>query len=96
MNPDTTTLQKLFGGVVTGSGDTAKWTAPLSLPVIEKSVKVTPQQGLIWEFPRMKIAAKINGSFSRENVFVIEVTGTGLTPTKAGTGIYSAYPVIVE
>jgi hypothetical protein len=90
MNPDLTTLQSCFGGTVTGTGSSAKWVAPVSLPSIEKSVRVTPQMGLIWEFPRMKITAKINGVFSRENVFVIEVTGTASQPSKTGVGIFSA------
>jgi hypothetical protein len=95
MNPDVNALQKFFGGTITGSGSTAKWKAPKQLPVIEKSVKITPQMGLIWEFPRMKINAKINGAFSRENIFVIEVSGTALQPSKADEGIYNAYPTVV-
>jgi len=95
MNPDLEVLQKLFGGTITGTGSAAKWSAPKQLPVIEKSVKVTPQMGLIWEFPRMKINAKINGQFSRENIFVIEVNGSALQPTKATESAYSAYPVQV-
>jgi hypothetical protein len=95
MNPDTAVLLKTLGGTVTGSGDAAKWSAPASLPVIEKSVKITPQQGLVWEFPRVKIVAKINGAFSRENVFVIEVTGTALQPTKSGAASCTAYKLIV-
>jgi hypothetical protein len=94
MNPDVAVLQKLFGGTVTGTGDTAKWSAPKQLPVIEKSVRVTPQMGLIWEFPRMKINSKINGQFSRENIFVIEVSGTALQPSKESEAIYNAYPVV--
>jgi hypothetical protein len=91
MNPDTTVLQKTLGGTVSGTGDAAKWSAPKSMPVIEKSVKITPQQGLVWEFPRVQITGKINGSFSRDNVFVIEVTGTVLQPTKTGTYSCTAY-----
>ena len=90
MNPDLEVLQKLFGGTITGTGPTEKWNAPAQLPVIEKSVRITPQMGLIWEFPRMKINAKINGQFSRENIFVIEVSGTALQPSKSGEPIFSA------
>jgi hypothetical protein len=94
MNPNVETLKKFFGGTVTGEDEEAKWHAPKSLPVIEKSVRITPQMGLIWEFPRMKINAKINGSFSRENIFVIEVSGTALQPTKTSEDIYNAYPIV--
>lgn len=84
MNPDPTVLQKLLGGEVTGTGNSAVWGAPDVIPVIEKSVKITPKQGLQFSIPRMKISAKINGQFSRSNIFVIEVIGTVLAPTKAG------------
>jgi len=90
MNPDLAALQRFFGGTISGTGAAAKWNAPVQLPVIEKSVKVTPQMGLIWEFPRMKINAKINGQFSRENIFVIEVSGTALQPGKTSEPIFSA------
>jgi hypothetical protein len=94
MNPDVTALQKFFGGTVDSSATPPVWKAPSNLPVIEKSIKITPQMGLIWEFPRVKIIAKINGQFSRENIFVIEVTGTVLQPTKAAEEIYSARPIV--
>jgi hypothetical protein len=93
MNPDVQVLQKALGGTVSGSGDAAKWSSPTQIPIIEKSVKVTPQQGLIFEFPRVKIVAKINGAFSRDNIFVIEVTGTALQPTKSGTAPFTAYKI---
>jgi hypothetical protein len=96
MNPDTSVLLKVLGGTVTGGTDgaVAKWHSPLTLPVIEKSMRITPLQGLIWEFPRVKIVAKINGSFSRKNVFVIEIAGTALQPSKAGEPSYTAYELV--
>jgi hypothetical protein len=94
MNPDLEVLQKSFGGTITGEGSAAKWNAPAQLAVIEKSVRVTPQMGLIWQFPRMKINAKINGQFSRENIFAIEVSGLALQPKKAGVSIFTAYQIV--
>jgi hypothetical protein len=96
MNPDVQVLQKLLGGTVTGAGDTATWNAPASIPVIEKSVKITPKQGLVFSIPRMKLVAKINGQFSRSNVFVIEVVGTVLIPTAANTAKMSAQKLATE
>ncbi|MCL1932767.1 MAG: hypothetical protein FWF53_02995 [Candidatus Azobacteroides sp.] len=90
MNPDFDVFQKMAGGTVTGSGANAKWEAPDSLPFIEKSVKITPQQGLIFEVPRMSINAKINGSFSKTNLFLLDIVGTVLIPNKAGTKKMSA------
>jgi hypothetical protein len=94
MNPDTNTMQKFFGGTVTGTGAAAKWKAPSQTPVIEKSIKITPHQGLIWEFPRVSISARINGQFGRDGIFVIEVAGTALQPEKAGESAYTAYQVV--
>ena len=83
MNPDPIVLKKLLGGE-------AVWNAPNTMPVIEKSVKITPKQGLEFSIPRMKLVAKINGQFSRSNVFVIEVVGTVLVPTDGTTAKMSA------
>jgi hypothetical protein len=94
MNPELTTLQSMLGGTVTGTGDSAKWSAPDTIPAIEKSVKITPQQGLAFEVPRMKIVAKINGEFSKKGLLLIEVTGTVLQPTKTGAKKYTAYKVV--
>jgi hypothetical protein len=93
MSPDVNVLASLLGGTVVagGGGDPDVWNAPDSIPVIEKSVRITPNQGLVFEIPRMNIVAKINGQFSKSNVFVVEVTGTVLQPTKANTSKMKAY-----
>jgi hypothetical protein len=90
MNPDVDVLAELLGGTVTGSGASAKWNAPDTIPDIEKSVRITPLQGLVFEIPRMKITAKINGQFSKTNVFVIDVTGTVLQPEKTSASKMTA------
>ncbi|MDR1348315.1 MAG: hypothetical protein LBJ63_07840 [Prevotellaceae bacterium] len=90
MNPDVTVLQKLLGGTITGTGDAAIWNAPSTIPVIEQSVKITPKQGLVFSVPRMSILAKINGQFSKTNIFVIDVVGTVLIPTDVSVSKISA------
>jgi hypothetical protein len=84
MDADLTVLQTLLGGETTGTGDMQKWSAPDKLPVIEKSVRITPEQGLKFEVPRMKLASKINAEFSKKGILLIDVAGTVLQPTKAG------------
>jgi hypothetical protein len=84
MNPDVNILKQFLGGTVSGSGDAAKWNAPDTMPVIEQSVRITPQQGLIFEIPRLKITAKINGPFSKTEMFLLEISGTVLVPEKTG------------
>lgn len=84
MDADPETLKELLGGKVSGTGATAKWEAPSKLPTIEKSVKITPEQGLQFEIPRMKLVAKFNIEFSKKGLMLIEVVGTVMQPTKAG------------
>lgn len=87
MNPSVTVLADLLGGVGTPStGSTPdKWEAPDKIPVVEKSVRITPEQGLKFEIPRMKLVSKINATFSKSGILLIEVAGTVLQPTKTGT-----------
>lgn len=87
MNPSVTVLADLLGGVGTpGTGSTPdKWEAPDKIPVVEKSVRITPEQGLKFEIPRMKLVSKINATFSKSGILLIEVAGTVMQPTKTGT-----------
>ena len=83
MNPSVTVLADLLGGTADeGSG---KWEAPDKIPVVEKSVRITPEQGLKFEIPRMKLVSKINATFSKSGILLIEVAGTVLQPTKTRT-----------
>ena len=61
MNPSVTVLADLLGGVGTpGTGSTPdKWEAPDKIPVVEKSVRITPEQGLKFEIPRMKLVVRL-------------------------------------
>jgi hypothetical protein len=100
MNPSLEVLQTLIGGKITpattdenGNDVPEKWSPPSNMPIIEKSVKITPRQGLVFEIPRLKIIAKINGEFSKKGLLLVEVNGTALQPTKAGVEKYDAYRV---
>ena len=74
------------GGKTPGTGSTPdKWEAPDKIPVVEKSVRITPEQGLKFEIPRMKLVSKINATFSKSGILLIEVAGTVMQPTKTGT-----------
>lgn len=78
MNPDVSVLQKFLGGTADTTANT--WKAPNTTVTVEKSVKITPQQGLIFAIPRMKIDAKLQGALSKNGMVLLEVTGTVLTP----------------
>lgn len=88
MNPSVLVMADLLGGTGTeGNGETTqdKWEAPDKLPVVEKSVRITPEQGLKFDIPRMKLVSKINADFSKKGILLIEVSGTVMQPTKANT-----------
>lgn len=87
MNPSVKVLEDLLGGTGTeGNGTTThdKWEAPDKIPVVEKSVRITPEQGLKFEIPRMKLLSKINAEFSKKGILLIEVAGTVMQPSKTG------------
>ncbi|NCB42917.1 MAG: hypothetical protein EOM59_09880 [Clostridia bacterium] len=93
MDPSVTVLADLLGGTGTeGNGSTIqdKWEAPDSIPTVEKSIRITPQQGLKFEIPRMKLVSKINAEFSKKGILLIEVAGTVMQPTKSGTAKMTA------
>jgi len=85
-DPDEAALALLMGGIGT-TGVT--WDAPATFTTIEKSVKVTPTQGLILTIPRGKINAKWNGDYSKSTNLKIDVEITVMTPTKTGVAPFT-------
>lgn len=88
--PDLAQCESVFGGNITGTGSAAVWNYPSSFETIEKSVKITPKEGLIFSIPRAKITAKFTGQFGRSETLKVEVVITVLKP--AG----SASPMILS
>lgn len=80
MNPDLTTLKRLFGGETT----TDIYSLPDTIATVEESVIIKPKKGLKFQVPRMKLTSKINGEFSKKGLFLIEVVGTVLKPQTDG------------
>jgi hypothetical protein len=80
LDPDTTTLLSVFGGEM----DSTTWKAPAQAVDLEKSIKMTPQKGLIYTFTRCNVVAKLNLSFGRNAASGIDISATMLTPTKSG------------
>lgn len=91
MNADVDTLVTLLGGTKSTAG---AWEAPAKLPVVEKSVRIIPEQGLKFEIPRMKLATKINAEFSKKGLFLLEVAGTVLAPNSASAKKMTATPIL--
>ncbi len=79
--PDLAQCQAVFGGTI----DEDIWNYPASAVQLEKSVKITPKEGLIFEIPRAKIAAKFTGQFGRSDTLKVEVTITVMQPEGTNT-----------
>lgn len=94
MNPSVTVMAKLLGG--TADEETNTWEAPSKLPTVEQSVRITPEQGLKFEVPRMKLLSKINADFSKSGILLIEVAGTVLQPEASGVGKMKATLITTE
>lgn len=92
-NPDKTTLQKVFGATVTGTGPTERIDFPDSAVLLEQSLKITPQQGFGLIAPRVKVTAKLTSDLGRANLLGVEVTATVMQPEKAGLKALSAFTV---
>lgn len=78
------TLVKVLGGTVSGSGETAKWEAPATSEIIEKSVKITPKKGSPITLPRVSLKARIQYNIGKAGIAQVLITGKVLTPTKTG------------
>lgn len=72
--PDLAQCAAVFGGTLDEDEET--WSYPSAAVQLEKSVKITPKEGLIFEIPRAKIAAKFTGQFGRSDTLKVEVTIT--------------------
>lgn len=92
-NPDLDTVQKVFGGTVSGVGANKVYKAPSQYVNIEQSLEVKAKKGLSFKFPRVSISAKFTSDLSKENLFGLEVTAKVLRPTKDGEPRFSMYEV---
>lgn len=80
MNASPGTMKKAFGGEVANG----TWEAPEKMPIIEKAVRITPQLGCTFEVPRASLVAKINGTFSKTGIFLVDIVLTVKKPKKGG------------
>lgn len=88
MNPDLTTLKRLFGGEIASD----IWAFPDATASVEESLIILPRKGLKFQVPRAKIKAKFNGEFSKKGLLLLEVTATVMKPATAGLKkIYVGY-----
>ena len=76
----------IFGGTYTEKTGEAPafWESPDQLVEVEKYVKITPRIGGVVEIRRLKMRAKVNADYSKKGLFLVEVSGTVMTPLVAG------------
>jgi hypothetical protein len=86
---DADTLVKVLGGTATGSAPNKVWNDGATAPAIEKSVKITPRSGKVVTFVRVKLVGKPNYKLSKNGIFLVDMIGTVLTPTKANTAAWT-------
>lgn len=92
-DPDEDTLVSVFGGTKTGTGEDAVFEYPEVLPIIEKSIKLTPRKGMGITIVRAKMTAKFSADIGRGKLMGIEVSGKVLQPTKTGVKKFTTFRV---
>ena len=73
MNPSVETLAMFLGGTADTSNET--WTNGTTYENIELSMRIIPDQGFIFDMPRVKIDAKINGELNNSSLMTLDITG---------------------
>lgn len=74
-----------------GTSSLGVWTAPDSPPVIEKTVKLTPLAGMVFQINRASVEGGLNGAFAKDgDLFYVDVSFTVLQPEKEGVGRMTA------
>jgi len=77
---DTDVLEEIWGGATVNG----QWQAPDQEATVEKSLKVTPQTGNAFTFPRVKLTA-VPQYDTTGKMFQLQITAQRLQPEKAGT-----------
>jgi hypothetical protein len=90
MDPDEALLAELVGGELV---DTTKWGFDGTEIVANKAVRISTEQGLVFDIPNGDIEAVVNGEFSKKGIFLIDVTVTPLA-VEAGKPILGYKPVV--
>ena len=84
MDPDPDFLKEWFGGKVDGSSDEKKWSWSDTDEIIEASIQVIPEVGLVYTIPRGDVEAVLNADMSAQGIKLVDFTVTPLKPQKNG------------
>lgn len=86
VDPSIDTLVSVFGGVKTGSGDTATYNMPSRKSIKNQTVEISPRKGLQVTIVNGAFYAKINADFAKAGVVVLDCVVEPQLSTKTGTG----------
>jgi hypothetical protein len=86
---DADVLVKVLGGTSAGTAPNKIWSAGANATNIEKSIKITPKAGKVINIVRAKLVGKVNYKLTKSGIFMVDITATILTPTKAATASWT-------
>lgn len=92
-NPDASTFIQVWGG--TKDATTGKYTPPVNLMPIERSLKITPEIGYGFDIPRAQLSARFSDAMGKDALLGVIVTATVMKPTKEGLANFESpkYPL---
>jgi hypothetical protein len=73
-------LVKFLGGTVTVVDLKNVWHKPTSAPAIEMFIDITTEDGTNIKIPRARVSGRKNFQFRRNNIWLVDVTITPMTP----------------
>jgi hypothetical protein len=86
-NISAATMQKLFGGTITGTGSDLTWKAPIDGAVLNiyQSVTAESRSGIKFNFVKMKLSGVPNISFDKTKLGQLDFTLKLVAPDKPAT-----------
>lgn len=82
---DTSAAQKLafMGGTITTLDFKDTWNAPAENTVIEKYIRFTTKDGMVFQCPRVKVNARLTGKIAESGIVLMPIKMTVLAPNFA-------------
>lgn len=74
MDPDLEQLSRYFGGTISGSTGSRKWTRPRKLPYKEWAIWQQPEEGLFIGCPNAVIRPKFEITYSAKGICLVPMT----------------------
>jgi len=89
------TMKETMGGTLITTGtspnEVITWHAPDAAENIERSLKITPRQGIVFEATRVSLSSASDSVFSKNGLFTLNVEARVLKPKKTGESSLRAY-----